>query len=158
MAIHSSAGSLAYQSLQVILLFPGNCNRAFLYTFCCHKRHRTESMSTAYEEVIFHLVYCFLETAAPWVWSAGRFDGVTRNGFSNKGDLENVGAPFLVSYRTRVWGGTELLSPRGGLVGPCTGQQLFLGAVWVPDLAWRLTSTETAVLVSAPFPLCALPY
>ena len=94
----------------------------------------------------------------PWVWSAGRFDGVTRNGFSNKGDLENVGAPFLVSYRTRVWGGTELLSPRGGLVGPCTGQQLFLGAVWVPDLAWRLTSTETAVLVSAPFPLCALPY
>lgn len=115
-------------------------------------------MSTEYEEVIFHLVYCFLETAAPWVWSAGRFDGVTRNSFSNKGDLENVGAPFLVSYRTRVWGGTELLSPLGGLVGPCTGQQLFLGAVWVPDLAWRLTSTETAVLVSAPFPLCALPY
>ena len=33
-----------------------------------------------------------------------------------------------------------------------------LGAVWVPDMAWRLTSTETAVLVSAPFPLCALPY
>lgn len=113
-------------------------------------------MPTEYEEVIFHLVYCFLETATPWVWSAGCFDGVTRNGFSNKGDLENVGAPFLVSTAQGLgWNGAPLC---GGLVGPPTGQQLFLGAVRAPDLAWKLINTEAAVLVSAPFPLCAFPY
>lgn len=74
-------------------------------------------MSTEYEKVISHLVYCFLETAAPWIWSAGRFDGVTKNGFSNKGDLENVGAPFLVSTAQGLgWNGAPL--PASGSGGP----------------------------------------
>lgn len=110
-------------------------------------------MPTEYEEVIFHLVYCFLETAAPWVWSAGCFDGVTRNGFSNKGDLENVGAPFLVSTAQDLgWNGAPLC---GGLVGPPTGQQLFLGAVRAPDLAWNKHRGSCAGL--CPLPSVCLP-
>lgn len=62
------------------------------------------------------------------------------------------------SVQPRVWGGMELLCPRRGLVGPRTGQQLFLVAARVPDLAWRLIGRDTAVLVSAPSPPCALPY